>query len=88
LKPEYHAVPLGQKCLRKHFEFPQSFNDSHYVKFVHKLLLSFLEEEVLLIAFAAPVVANIADADASQHVNYDVPEGVTETSSIKEGEKE
>jgi hypothetical protein len=63
---------LAEHGLRKHFEFPQSLHNAHDIKLIHKLFLCFIKQEMLLIAFRAPIIPNISDADTSDRILKDV----------------
>ena len=43
---------------------------------------------MLLVALGSSVITDVTDAHASDHVLKDVPNGISETSTIKESEKE
>ena len=81
-------MSLTQHGLGEHFEFPERLHYPDCVELVHELFLGLLKQEVLLVAFRASVVADVPDADAPERILEDVPNSVSETSTVKEGEEE
>jgi len=86
LEPQKHLLPLVQQDLREDARLPRLLKESDDIQFPIHVVLTLLEEEVLLDGLPMAPLVNVSAAHALQQVLDDVFFGVSETLAVHEGQ--
>lgn len=86
LEPQKHLLPLIQQDLRQDARLPRLLKECDDIQFLVHVVLTLLEEEMLLDGLPMPPLVDVSAAHALQQVLEDVLFGVSETPAVHEGQ--